>query len=245
MRQQVDAPLLAAALHLDPRAPQDLLDQGQAQPQPGAQDHDPERLAQVEAIGQGDAQPLEQEAADEPAQAAADQAVDQALARPVGQPLPQADPQPQHRPRQCPAQQAAAQEADHHLAGHQAERAAQRRRRRAPGHGAGQLEPGTVAERTVGVQENPQRAADQEPGQGVANVNRLGLDQLDIQVKPEERTQAADKRQVVGLAQVGPAGPDRQRRRGKRRCGLGAGEIGPGNVARLMTRRAGRALPRR
>ena len=48
MSEQVDATLLAAALNLDPRAAQDLLDQGQAQTQPRPQDHDPQGLAQVE-----------------------------------------------------------------------------------------------------------------------------------------------------------------------------------------------------
>ena len=137
MGQQVDAPLLAAALHLDPGAAQDLLDQGQAQAQARAQDHDPHGLAHVEAIGQRDSQPLEQEAADEPAQAAADQAVDQALARPVGQTLAQSDPQSQHRPRESPAQETAAQETDHDLAGHQADRTPERRRRRSPGQRRG------------------------------------------------------------------------------------------------------------
>ena len=157
------------------------------------------------------AQPLEQEAADEPSQAAADQAVDQALARPVGQTLAQPDPQPQHGPGECPAQQTAAQQADHDLARDQADRSAQRRRRCSPGDGTRQLEPGTVAERAVRIQENPQRPADQEPGQGVADVDRLGLNQLDVEVKPEERAQAAGERQVVSLAQVGTAEPDRRR----------------------------------
>ena len=104
MGEQVDAPLLAAALNLNPRPAQDLLDQGQAQAQPRAQDHDPQGLAQVGAIAQRDSQPLEQEAADEPAQAAADQAVDQPLARPVGQALAQADAQAQHGPGESAAE---------------------------------------------------------------------------------------------------------------------------------------------
>ena len=167
------------------------------------------------------AQPLEQEAADEPAQAAADQAVDQALARPVGQALAQADPQPQHGPGERPAEQPAAEQADDDLARDQADRPAERRRRRAPGDRPGQLEPGTVAERAVRVQEDPERAADQEPGQGVAHVDRLGVNQLDVKVKPEQRAQAAGQRQVVRLAQVGPARPELAERR-RRRC-RGAG----------------------
>ena len=111
--QQVDAALLASALHLDPGPAQGLLDQGEEEPQSATQDHDPQSLAQVVTIAQGNAQQFEAVAAHEAAQSAADQAEDQALARPVGQPLAQADAQAEDRPRTGPAEQTAAEEADH------------------------------------------------------------------------------------------------------------------------------------
>ena len=87
----------------------------------------------------------------------------------------------------------------------QPERPAQRRGRGAPGHRARQLEPGAVAERAVGVEEEAERPADQQPRQGVAHVDRLGVDQLDVQVQAEQRAQGPGQGQVVGLAEVGPA----------------------------------------
>ena len=101
MGQQVGAPFLPAVLHLDPGPAQGLLDQGQEQAQPRAEDHDAQGLAHLGAIAQGHAEGLETVAADEAAEAAADQAEDQPLAGPVGQPLAQADAQAKDRPGQA------------------------------------------------------------------------------------------------------------------------------------------------
>ena len=87
--------------------------------------------------------------------------------------------------------------------------------------------PGTVAKRTPGVQEEPDRPADDQARQGVANVNRFRLNQLDIKVQPEECTDSAGQGQVVGLAQAGPAlgrgraGKSVRLGSGRRRGGLG------------------------
>jgi len=184
--QQVDAALLASTLHLDPGPAQGLLDQGKEEAQSATQDHDPESLAQVVAIAQSDTQLFEAAAAHEAAQSAADQAEDQALARPVGQPLAQANAQAEDRPGTGPTEQTAAEEADHQLAEHQPEGTAEGGRRHAPRHRAGQLVPGTVAKRTPGGQKEPDRAADQQARQGVANVDRFRLYQFHIKVQPEK-----------------------------------------------------------
>ncbi len=157
-------------------------------------------------------------------------------ARPWPSPMPSpSTAQERARPRRP-----ALHEPDHELAGDQSDRPTEGRGRCAPGHGASQLEPGPVAERTVGVQENAERSADQQPARASRTINRLGLNQLDVEIKPEQRPEGAGQRQVVGLAQVGPPTEPGQRRR--RRCG--ARLLPRGRRCRLMTRRAGRGLPR-
>ena len=128
-REQVDPALLSAAEDLDPGPSQGLLDQGQAEPQPAAEDDDPDRLPQVVPVADRDAQPLEQEAADEPAEPPADQAEDQPVARAIGDPLPQPDPQPEHGPGERPAQEPAPEAPDDDLARDQPDRPAHRRGR--------------------------------------------------------------------------------------------------------------------
>ena len=62
------------------------------------------------------------------------------------------------------------------------------------------------------------------------------MDQLDVEVKPEQAAQAAGQRQVVGMAQVGAARAESRGRGAAAGGGAGAavaGEIGPGNVARF------------
>jgi hypothetical protein len=61
-----------------------------------------------------------------------------------------------------------AEEADH-----QSEGPAEGGRRHAPRHRAGQLVPGTVAKRTAGGQEEPDRPADDQARQGIANSTAL------------------------------------------------------------------------
>ena len=62
-RQQINAPFLPTALHLNPCSSQYLLNKCQAEPKAGAQEHDAHGLAQVGAIRERAAQPLEEEAA--------------------------------------------------------------------------------------------------------------------------------------------------------------------------------------